>query len=51
MTIAQEISGPVLSVIENDDDVDAVSIANDIRYGLSGSVWSADPEHARRVAR
>ncbi|HEX6518552.1 MAG TPA: aldehyde dehydrogenase family protein [Streptosporangiaceae bacterium] len=52
MTIAQEeIFGPVLSVIEYEDEDHAVSIANDIRYGLSGSVWSADPEHARRVAR
>jgi aldehyde dehydrogenase (NAD+) len=52
MTIAQEeIFGPVVSVIAYDDDDDAVAIANDSRYGLSGSVWGADAEHAKDVAR
>jgi aldehyde dehydrogenase (NAD+) len=52
MTIAQEeIFGPVVCVIPYDDEDDAVAIANDSRYGLSGSVWGADPEHARDVAR
>ena len=52
MTIAQEeIFGPVLSIIPYDDEEQAVQIANDTVYGLSGAVWSADPERAARVAR
>jgi aldehyde dehydrogenase (NAD+) len=52
MTIAQEeIFGPVVSVIPYDDEDHAVSIANDSPYGLSGSVWGADAEHAKDVAR
>jgi len=46
----EEIFGPVLVVIAHDGDDDAVRIANDSPYGLSGSVDSADPERARRVA-
>lgn len=52
MTIAQEeIFGPVLSMIPYQDEDDAVKIANDTVYGLSGGVWSGDPERAKRVAR
>jgi aldehyde dehydrogenase (NAD+) len=52
MTIAQEeIFGPVLVVIPFDDDDDAVRIANDSIYGLSGSVSSASEERALAVAR
>ncbi|WP_127503026.1 aldehyde dehydrogenase [Actinoplanes solisilvae] len=52
MTIArEEIFGPVLSAIAYDDEDDAVRIANDSEYGLSGGVWSADPAHALDVAR
>jgi aldehyde dehydrogenase (NAD+) len=52
MAIAQEeIFGPVLSIIAFDDEEDAIRIANDSRYGLSGAVWSADEEHALSVAR
>src|SRR5439155_9647836 len=51
MTIAQEeIFGPVLSIIPYDTEEDAVRIANDTIYGLSGGVWSGDPEHATKVA-
>jgi aldehyde dehydrogenase (NAD+) len=51
-TIAQEeIFGPVLSVIPFDDDDDAVRIANDSIYGLSGAVTSASEERALAVAR
>jgi aldehyde dehydrogenase (NAD+) len=52
MTIAQEeIFGPVLSIMPYEDDDDAVRIANETIYGLSGGVWSGDPERATRVAR
>ncbi|MEU2437453.1 aldehyde dehydrogenase [Streptomyces rubradiris] len=52
MRIAQEeIFGPVLVVIAYDDEDDAVRIANDSEYGLSGGVWSADEERALAVAR
>ncbi len=52
MTIAQEeIFGPVLSIIGYEDEDDAVRIANDTVYGLSGGVWSSDPARAQRVAR
>jgi aldehyde dehydrogenase (NAD+) len=51
MTIArEEIFGPVLSMIPYEDEADAVRIANDTVYGLSGFVSSGDIEHARRVA-
>lgn len=52
MTIAQEeIFGPVLSIIAYDDEDDAVRIANDSPYGLSGAVWSSDPDRALKVAK
>jgi acyl-CoA reductase-like NAD-dependent aldehyde dehydrogenase len=56
MRIAQEeIFGPVLAVIAYDDADDAVDdavrIANDSDYGLSGGIWTADPERALSVAR
>ena len=52
MVIArEEIFGPVLSVIAYADEEDAIRIANDSVYGLSGMVWSADAARALRVAR
>ena len=52
MTIAQEeIFGPVLSIIAYEDEEDAIRIANDSRYGLSGAVWAGDEDRALRVAR
>ena len=52
MTIAQEeIFGPVLSILPYDDEAEAVAIANDSPYGLSGGVWSADADRAKGVAR
>jgi len=47
----EEIFGPVLCVIPYEDEADAVRIANDSQYGLGGSVWSKDAEHALAVAR
>jgi acyl-CoA reductase-like NAD-dependent aldehyde dehydrogenase len=52
MRIAQEeIFGPVLVVIPYDDEDEAVRIANDSAYGLSGGVWSGSAERAERVAK
>lgn len=52
MQIAQEeIFGPVVAVIPYDDVDEAVAIANDSSYGLSGTVWSADAAAATAVAR
>src|SRR2546425_1284679 len=52
MTVArEEIFGPVLCIIPYEDDDDAVRIANDTPYGLSGYVTSGDIERARRVAK
>ncbi|MEN6477000.1 MAG: aldehyde dehydrogenase family protein [Rectinema sp.] len=51
-TIAQEeIFGPVLAVISYKDDEDAIRLANQSRYGLSGTISSASPERALNVAR
>ncbi len=51
MRIAQEeIFGPVLAVLPYDDEDDAVAIANESRYGLGGSVFSADADRAMRFA-
>ena len=46
----EEIFGPVLVVIPHDGDDDAVALANDSAYGLSGSVWGGDRERAVGVA-
>ena len=52
MTIArEEIFGPVVTLLTYRDEEDAIRIANDTVFGLSGYVSSADPERARRVAR
>jgi aldehyde dehydrogenase (NAD+) len=50
MTIArEEIFGPVLSILPYKDEEEAIRIANDTVYGLSGYV-QGEPEHAKRVA-
>jgi aldehyde dehydrogenase (NAD+) len=52
MTVArEEIFGPVLCLIPHDGDDDAVRIANDSLYGLSGGVWTEDPARGLAVAR
>ncbi|MGO9353224.1 MAG: aldehyde dehydrogenase family protein [Mycobacterium sp.] len=51
-TIAQEeVFGPVLTVLRYRDDDDAIAIANNSQYGLSGAVWGGDVDHAVGVAR
>jgi len=47
----EEVFGPVLSVVTFEDVDDAVRIANDTQYGLSGAVWGTDVERATDVAR
>ena len=50
MTIArEEIFGPVLSILGYDDEAEAIAIANDTDYGLSGYI-SGPPEHAQQIA-
>ena len=51
-TIAQEeVFGPVIALIPYEDEEDAVRIANDSRFGLSGSVFTGDPTHGFEIAR
>jgi acyl-CoA reductase-like NAD-dependent aldehyde dehydrogenase len=47
----EEIFGPVAAVIPFDDEAEAVKIANDTVYGLSGSIWTRDGARSLRVAR
>ena len=47
----EEVFGPVAALIPFDDEEDAVKIANDTPYGLSGSIWTENGARALRVAR
>ncbi len=50
-TVTEEIFGPVVTVLAFDDEQDAVTLANDTAYGLSGSIWTNDLSRALRVSR
>lgn len=49
--VTDEIFGPVVTVLAFDDEHDAITLANDTSYGLSGSIWTDDLSRALRVTR
>ena len=48
---AEELFGPVASILRVQDEAEAVRVANDTAFGLGGSVWTGDNERGNRVAR
>jgi betaine-aldehyde dehydrogenase len=50
-TVTEEIFGPVVTVLPFDDEADAIELANDTPYGLSGSIWTESLSRAVRVSR
>lgn len=49
--VTEEIFGPVVTVLPFDDEGDAIELANDSPYGLSGSIWTDNLSRAMRVSR
>ena len=50
-SVTEEIFGPVVTVLPFDDEADAITLANDTPYGLSGSIWTDNLSRAMRVSR
>ncbi|WNG94814.1 aldehyde dehydrogenase [Mycobacterium sp. ITM-2016-00318] len=50
-TVTEEIFGPVVTVLPFEDEADAIELANDTPYGLSGSIWTDNLSRAVRVSR
>ena len=50
-TVTEEIFGPVVTVLPFEDEADAIALANDTEYGLSGSIWTDNLSRAMRVSR
>ncbi len=50
-TVTEEIFGPVVAVLPFEDEADAIELANDTAYGLSGSIWTENLSRAMRVSR
>jgi acyl-CoA reductase-like NAD-dependent aldehyde dehydrogenase len=50
-TVTDEIFGPVVTVLPFEDEADAIALANDTPYGLSGSIWTENLSRALRVSR